>query len=71
MKVVIDRFESGFAVCETQDRKMLNIEKARIPEDAREGDVLFISDGGNITVCKKETKESRDRILKLMDDLWE
>jgi len=71
LKVVIDRFEGGFAVCETQDRKMMNIEKNRIPEDAREGDTLFVSEEGKITVCKEETKNSKERILKLMNDLWE
>jgi len=70
LKVVIDRFEGRFAVCETQDRKMLNIEKNRIPEDAREGDTLFIRDEGNIIVCKEETKKSKERVLKLMEDLW-
>ena len=39
--------------------------KQLVPEDAKEGDIL------NIDIDKNETVKRKERIKKLMDDLWE
>lgn len=42
--IIIDHFESTFAVCEQtdgQDTSSLSLPRALLPADAREGDVLF------------------------------
>lgn len=31
MKVIIDRFEANYAVCEEEDRTMIDIEKSKLP----------------------------------------
>jgi len=70
MKLIIDRFEGDFAVCETEDRKMINIKRSLLPGDAKEGDVIIrTSDGYRID--KDETAERKKRISKLIDDIWE
>jgi len=70
MKVIIDRFEGDYAVCEKPDRTMVNIQKDRLPADVSEGDVLII-EGENIEIDAGETVERKKRINKLMDELWE
>ena len=41
MPFIIDRFEdNGLAVLETQDREHIDVPRAHIPPEAREGDVL-------------------------------
>ena len=70
MKVIIDRFEGSFAVCEKEGRVMVNIEKVKLPEGAKEGDVLII-EGNKVTVDSEETKNRKQRIEKMMGDLWE
>ena len=42
MKVIIDRFEEEYAVCEKEDRKIINIDKNKLPSTVKEGDVLII-----------------------------
>lgn len=69
MKVVIDRFEGRFAVCEKDDRTMMNIEKSKIPAKAAEGDVLDIEEG-TVTLDVEETARRKKEIEKLADDLW-
>ncbi|MBK5241427.1 DUF3006 domain-containing protein [Clostridium sp.] len=69
MKVIIDRFEGNFAVCEKEDKQMLDIKKSKIPIVAREGDVLNITND-KITIDFEETKEKRREIEKLTEDLW-
>ena len=41
---VIDRFENNKAVLET-DGRLIETERSRLPENAREGDVLTETDG--------------------------
>ena len=70
MKVIIDRFERNFAVCEKADRTMINIERRCLPKDVEEGDILIIGDNG-ITISAAEPVVYKSRIKKLMKDVWE
>lgn len=69
MRVIVDRFEGRFAVCEKEDRTTVNIEKSRLPADTREGDVLVI-EGDVITIDSGETARRKDAATELMKDLW-
>lgn len=69
MRVIIDRFEGQYAVCETEDRQMVNIEKAKLPHDAKDGSVLIIGED-KIDIDIKETEERQNKIKILMEDLW-
>lgn len=69
MKYIIDRFEGSFAVCEDEQRNMLNIERDKIPSTAVEGDVLIIKDN-NIVIDLKETENRKKHIKELMNDLF-
>jgi hypothetical protein len=69
MKVTIDRFEGQFAVCEQEDRTMINIPKGNIPPEAKEGDILVI-EGESIYIDIARTAERKKRLNRLMDDLW-
>ena len=70
MRVIIDRFEGDYAVCERPDRKTVNIRKDRPPPDAREGDILVIEADGT-RLDRDETTQREKRIDSLMKDLWE
>ena len=65
MKVIIDRFEGDYAVVELPDMTMVDMPRSLIPEGAKEGDVLVIG------IDPDETDKRKERIKKLMDDLWE
>lgn len=69
MRVVIDRFEGEFAVCEADEGNMINIEKSKLPEGAREGDVLEVTDDG-ISIASDATGRKKQDIEKLFRDLW-
>jgi len=69
MKVIIDRFEGNFAVCEKEDRQMLDIEKSKIPNTAKEGDVLIITND-KITIDVEDTKKRKKEIEDLTKDMW-
>jgi hypothetical protein len=69
MRVIIDRFEGNFAVCEKEDRKMLNIKRDKLPPDAKEGDALII-EGDTITIDKAETTKRKNAVNELFANLF-
>lgn len=70
-KLSIDRFEGNYAICEDDERRMFAIELAELPKNAAEGDILAISDDGEITVDAEQTKRRREKIKKLQNSVWE
>jgi len=68
MKLIIDRFEGDFAVCEKADRTMMNVKRSRLPPDVKEGDVLNIK-GDTITVDTKETLRRKLQVEKLRREI--
>ena len=65
-KLIIDRIEGNFAVCEKKDRTMLNLEISKIPEEAKEGSCICIDENGFVSLdydCAKDRKERTERLL--------
>lgn len=69
MRVVIDRFEGDYAVCEKEDREMIDIKRDCLPKEAKEGDVLDI-EGDKIAININETEKRKKEIEELTKDLW-
>lgn len=69
MRYVIDRFEGDYAVCEDENKEIINIERTKIPSEAKEGDVLVQIENG-ICLDIDETNRRKENIQRLMDDLW-
>jgi len=65
---IIDRFEDRFAVIELENKKIINIEKNKIPIEAMVGDVLNIDK--HITIDLAETEKRKKHIEKLGENLW-
>ena len=65
MKLIIDRFEGDYVIVELPDLTMVDMPRSLIPEGAKEGDVLVIG------IDPDETDKRKERIEKLMNDLWE
>ncbi len=49
MRLIVDRFEGTYAVCEQEDQTIVKIEKSKLPKGTKEGDVL-IMDGDIISI---------------------
>lgn len=58
MRIIIDRFEGNFALCETEKGKILNV-PTELFENAHEGDVFDISFNEKETLKRKENINSR------------
>ena len=69
MQGIIDRFEGIYAVVELEDKRITNIEIARLPVDAKEGSVLIFK-GNTIEIDKTETNKVKTEVDNIMNELY-
>ena len=71
MRLVIDRFEGEYAVCEFENGEYIDVSKVDIPQEAKEGDVLIKTDNGycvDKTATESKRKEIKERMNRLFKD---
>jgi len=71
MKLIIDRFEGTFAICESEDNSFVQVPKYKLPLECREGDCLILDAGGMYYKDREETKCREKRIREKMNRLFE
>lgn len=69
MKYIVDRIEENIAVCEDENKKMVDIEIDKLPIGVKEGDIIKQLKGKYI-IDKETRKEKEKNIQKRMDNLW-
>lgn len=69
MKFIIDRFEGKYAVCEKDDNTIINIEKVKLPENVKEGDIIIMN-SEKAYIDLNETRIRKSRIKKFTEDIW-
>ena len=65
MRMIVDRFENGFAVVEMEDGTTQDVPRSILPADTSPGDVVLL------TVDLGATAERESRIEALMDAVWD
>lgn len=70
MRLVIDRFEGVYAICEDENKNMVAVIKTNLPAEAKEGSVLKTA-GKSIIVDHDEANHIRKRIKEKMDTMWD
>ncbi len=63
-KMIIDRFDGVYAICEDKDKAFFAIDQTELPSGAKTGDVLVITDSGELKIDEEETERRRMRILE-------
>lgn len=69
MQYIVDRIEENIAVCEDENKKMVDIEIDKLPIGVKEGDIIKQLKGKYI-IDKETRKERKKNIQKRMDNLW-
>ena len=69
-KYILDRVEGNYAILENENGSMIEISIDNIDGNFREGDIL-IKEGDKFTVSELLTKERKDKINNMMNDMWE
>lgn len=65
--IIVDRFEGDFAVLET-DSGMIDVERIRLADDIREGDVVYETENGYIK-DNIATQQRHEKIIALKNRL--
>ena len=68
MKYLIDRIEENIAVCEGGSGQRIEIEKSCLPEGAKEGSAILVSENGDISLV--DDSERENRIAEKMKKIW-
>ena len=69
-QITIDRFDGIYAICEDKDKAFFAIETSELPQGAKAGDVLKITDDGALSIDVEET-ERRRSLQKALRQLTE
>lgn len=67
---IVDRIEGKYAVCEAENKKMVDIELTNIFGIVKEGKVILKREDGYY-VDEEATIKRKDEIKKLMEGMWE
>lgn len=59
--LIIDRFEGSYAICE-ENKEFFGIALDEMPQGAKEGDVLVISDDGELKIDQAQTKARNEKL---------
>lgn len=66
----IDRFADDAALCEDDNRMLHRIARARLPKQANEGDCIRVYNDGRVDLDEEQTKQRKERIMKLQSRLF-
>lgn len=69
MYLIVDRIEGNYAVCEKEDRTMIELRLDLLPYGIKEGTVLNIKDG-KIFIDEVQTLNKKRAAQKLLDNLF-
>ena len=64
MFYIVDRFEGNYAVCECEDKKMVDIPKSELPQGVKEGSKIEKVSDGYVLVDNSKEKEDIDKKFK-------
>ena len=70
MKLIVDRFEEKYAICEDENKKYITIEKENLPLNVKIGDIIILNED-EVYVEKKESKKRREYIEEITKNIWE
>jgi hypothetical protein len=69
-KLIIERFEGRYAICELEDKTTLKIPKYKLPLESKEGDCLIQDSDGMYRKDVVTTKNFENRIREKMNRLF-
>ncbi|WP_099204451.1 DUF3006 domain-containing protein [Scatolibacter rhodanostii] len=69
-RLIIDRFEGKYVICEDAEQKSYAIEITELPENAKVGSVIDITDDGELKVNEEETEDIRNRVNEKQKKLF-
>ncbi|MGI6267552.1 MAG: DUF3006 domain-containing protein [Acutalibacteraceae bacterium] len=70
-KYIVDRIESGVAVCEKDDGEMINISIEKLPVGTDEGSIIVVDNNGIMKLEINEEKARKSELFNLQNNLFD
>jgi hypothetical protein len=70
-RLIVDRFEGDFAVCEQEDLTMTDIQIDSLPAGVHAGSVLYVDENGKFSLDIWQEEERRENLLDMQDRLFD
>lgn len=70
-KLIIDRFEGNYAICEYEDKSMTQVPKYKLPLACKEGDCLILNEDNMYQKDEISTSSREKKILEKMNRLFQ
>jgi hypothetical protein len=70
-RMIIDRFEGNYAVCEQEDKSTVQVPKYKLPPECREGDCLIQDSEGMYRKDSEAAKNRENRIKEKINRLFQ
>lgn len=70
-KYIVDRIESGIAVCENDDGEMINIPFEKLPKGTKEGSIIIVDNNGIMKLDKDLEKKRKSELFNLQNTLFD
>jgi hypothetical protein len=67
---IVDRFEGDYAILETENSTLINVNKNDIIGEVKEGDIL-VKKNNNYYIDKEKTEARKKEVNDIMKGLWE
>ena len=69
--LIVDRIESGIAVCEVEQGESIEIPLTLLPPEISEGDVLDVDETGECFIDSEATAQRKDALKGRLDRLFQ
>lgn len=69
-RLIVDRIEGEFAVCETEEEITVNIHLSDFPFAVKEGSVIY-ENNGDYELSEAEEEQRRKELFELADSLFD
>lgn len=69
-KMIVDRIEGEYAVCELSDRTTQDVPLSALPKDVKEGSVLILQKDGTYVHSPAIEQERRKKLFEMQNKLF-
>ncbi len=69
-RLIVDRVEGGFAVCQTEEEAIINISLSDLGFEVREGNVI-IENNGAFELSAQEEESRKEELFDLAESLFD
>jgi len=69
-KLIIDRFEGKYVLCEQEDKTIIKLPRYKLPQGCKEGDCIVLNKDGMYQSDSEETNKLQKQIIDQINRIF-